>query len=168
MIGHLILTGGTVREPGNVTAAAEFNMYCDSEAAKQVFASPVTKTLVPLDITSQVVMGFDFLERMRARDSSTGRLLQRILPGAYRSVRQHQGIEGIYIHDAVSVVLAMQPSLFHTKRLYGDVETAGQLTHGATVFDLRPNTSEQPNMDVVTKLDVEAVQAAVIHSLESA
>ncbi len=167
-IGHLIILGGAVEAPGNVTAAAEFNIYCDSEAARQVFKSPVTKTLIPIDVTNQVMLGFDFLDRMKARDSSTSRLLQRILPGAYRSVRQHLGLEGIPVHDAVAVVAAMRPALFTTSRLHGDVETAGELTHGATIFDRRSTTAEQPNMDVATEIDATAVEAAIVETLERA
>ncbi len=167
-IGHLIILGGTVEAPGNVTAAAEFNIYCDSESARQVFQSPVTKTLIPIDVTNKVVLGFEFLEMLKARDSRTSRLLQRILPGAYRSLRQHLGLEGIHAHDAIAVVAAMRPALFTMSRLYGDVETAGELTHGATVFDRRTISAEQPNMDVAVEMDAAAVEAAIVETLDAA
>ena len=167
-IGHLIMCGGAVTAPGDVTPVAEFNIYCDSEAAQQVFASPVTKTLVPLDVTSQVMLRFDFLERLKSRNTRTSALLQRILPGAYRSARQHQGIEGIYVNDAVAVVAAMRPSLFTVERMYGDVETAGTLTHGATIFDRRANSVEQPNIDVAMEMDSAAVEAVIVQTLETA
>ncbi|QDU55953.1 nucleoside hydrolase [Aeoliella mucimassa] len=167
-IGHLIMCGGAVAAPGDVTPSAEFNIYCDSEAAKQVFGSPVTKTLIPLDVTRNVMLTFDFLERLKKRDSRTSNLLQRILPGAYRSARQHLGVEGVYVNDAVAVVAAMRPSLFTIERMYGDVETAGTLTHGATVFDRRPNSVEQPNIDVAMEMDAAAVEAVIVQTLESA
>src|SRR6476620_2615849 len=56
LIGHLIVIGGTFGVPGNVTAAAEFNIYCDAEAARTVFHSQVTKTLIPIDLTSRVLL----------------------------------------------------------------------------------------------------------------
>src|SRR5262249_13887048 len=61
MIGHLIILGGTVAGPGNITAAAEFNVYCDAEAARDVFRSPVTKTLVPIDVSGRIQFGYDIL-----------------------------------------------------------------------------------------------------------
>ncbi len=64
MIRHLIMIGGTFGGPGNVTAAAEFNIYCDAEAARSVFHSSVTKTLIPIDISSRVVLNFDLLEKI--------------------------------------------------------------------------------------------------------
>lgn len=167
-IGHLIMLGGTVAAPGNITAAAEFNLYCDAEAARQVFASPLTKTLIPIDVTSNLVFGFDFLERFKQIESRTSALLQRILPGAFRSYRQQLGIEGIHLADVIAIVAALRPALFTTKRMYGDVETAGELTHGATVFDRRANTSEQANMDVAVEMDSAGVEAVIVQTLESA
>lgn len=168
MIGHLIIRGGTLAAPGNVTAAAEFNIYCDSEAARQVFNSPVTKTVIPIDVTGEVILGFDFLERLKSRDSPSSMLLERILPGAYRAARQHLGIEGILVHDVVALVAAMRPALFTMQRMYGDVETAGELTHGETVFDRRAVTAEQPNMDVAVEMDAAAVESAIVESLDAA
>lgn len=167
-IGHLIILGGCVSASGNVTAAAEFNVFCDAEAARQVYRSPVTKTLVPIDITNQLVLNFDLLRRLEKCDSRTSALLQKILPGAFRTVRQHLGVEGIYAHDAVAVVAALRPALFTMERMYGDVETSGEITHGATVFDRRTNSSEQPNMDVALEMDVEGVEAVIIQAIESA
>lgn len=167
-IGHLIILGGCVAAPGNVTAAAEFNMFCDAEAARQVFSSPVTKTLVPIDVTNQLVLTFDLLARLEQRQSRTTKLLQKILPGAFRSVRQQLGVEGIYAHDAVAVVAALRPALFTMETMYGDVETSGELTHGATIFDRRTNSTEQPNMDVAVEMDVAGVEAVIVQTIESA
>src|SRR6185295_4359220 len=104
LIGHLIVIGGAIASPGNVTAAAEFNIYCDAEAARAVFHSQVTKTLIPIDLTSRVLLSFDLLEKIPNGSSRRGDLLQRILPGAFRAYRQQLGIEGIHLHDAVAIV----------------------------------------------------------------
>src|SRR4029079_18698851 len=109
LIGHLIILGGTLAGPGNVTAAAEFNIYCDAEAARAVFRSPVTKTVIPIDLTSRIVLGFDLLEKIPDGSWPTGELLRRILPGAFRAFRQQLGMEGIQLHDTVAVVAAAQP-----------------------------------------------------------
>lgn len=156
-IGHLILVGGTLEGPGNVTPAAEFNVFCDPESARQVFRSHATKTLIPLDVSSQVVLGYDFLERLRGIDSRTARFLTKVLPGAYRAHRQRLALEGLYVHDAVAVVAAAHPELFTTERLHGDVETAGELTTGATVFDRRRLPDDRPNMDVAVGVDAAGV-----------
>lgn len=168
MIGHLIIMGGTLSGPGNITAAAEFNMYCDAEAARDVFRSPVTKTLIPLDVTRHVLFGFDTLEKIPTERTRAGQLLGRILPGAFRSYRQQLGLEGIYLHDAIAVVLATNPELFTTETLHGDVEVDGTLTHGATVFDRRRHPENRPNMDVVTRLDAPRVKECIFRVLADA
>jgi purine nucleosidase len=168
MVGHLIIMGGTVTGPGNVTPAAEFNIYCNPEAARTVFRSPVTKTLVPLDVTSRVVLTYDLLRQLPGERSKTGTFLGRILPSAFRSYRRHLGLEGIPVHDAVAMVAAIRPELFQTEEMVGDVETAGNVTLGATVFDRRRVRSGQPNMEVVVDMDRDAVVDYIIRGLQSA
>jgi purine nucleosidase len=168
MIRHLIMIGGTIGGPGNVTAAAEFNIYCDAEAARSVFHSSVTKTLIPIDISSRVVLSFDLLEQIPNGDSRAGELLRRILPGAFRAYRQQLGVEGIHLHDAVAIVAALEPDLFTTERMYGDVETDGTLTYGATVFDRRRNPESRPNMDVAIDMDTIAVTDHIMRRLTRA
>ena len=99
-----MIVGGTLRGPGNVTAAAEFNIYCDADAARQVFHSPVTKTLVPLDISSQVVLGYDLLGHLSANLSPADQLLHAILPGMFHTYRQRLGREGILVHEVVGLM----------------------------------------------------------------
>lgn len=168
MIRHLIIIGGTIGGPGNVTAAAEFNIYCDAEAARTVFHSPVTKTLIPIDVASRVVLSFDLLERIPMGDFRAGELLRRILPGAFRVYRQHLGVEGIQLHDAVAIMAALEPDLFTTERMFGDVETDGTLTYGATVFDRRRNADSRPNMDVTVDMDTKAVTDHIMQRLTRA
>ena len=168
LIGHLIVIGGTFGGPGNVTAAAEFNIYCDAEAARTVFHSQVTKTLIPIDLTSRVMLSFDLLEKIPDASSRRGDLLQRILPGAFRAYRQQLGVEGIQLHDAVAIVAALEPDLFTTERMYGDVETEGTLTYGATVFDRRRHPESRPNMDVAVDMDTAAVTERIMQRLTQA
>ena len=168
LIGHLIIAGGTVAKTGNATAAAEFNFYCDAEAARNVLRSPVTKTLIPLDVSGQLVLGFEFLELVKQSKSRTASLLERILPGAYRMSRQWLGVEGIHIYDVMAVIAAIRPNLFTTTGMYGDVETVGELTQGACVVDRRPTSTERPNMDVAIEIETSAVEAYLYRLLENA
>jgi purine nucleosidase len=169
LVGHLIILGGTLSGPGNVTAAAEFNIYCDADAARAVFRSAITKTLVPIDLTSRVILNLDLLEKIPSDETSRcGALLRKLLPGAFRAYRQHLGLEGIHLHDAVGVVAAMRPELFTTQRMYGDVETDGALTHGVTVLDRRRQPECQPNMDVAVDLDTAAVTDCIVRGLAQA
>ena len=165
-IGHLIILGGADRVSGNVTSAAEFNMYCDPDSAKVVLRSQVTMTLVPLDITQQLVFGYDFLEGFRHSASPTGRLLEQLLPGAYNAHRQRLGLEGVYLHDVIAMVVAIHPELFTTERVSVDVETAGDITTGATIFDRRRVPDSQPNVDCVTDIDTVGATDCILRGLQ--
>jgi inosine-uridine nucleoside N-ribohydrolase len=164
-IGHLIILGGTVAGPGNVTPAAEFNIYCDAEAASDVFRSQITKTVIPIDVTNRILFGFDMLQKIPNGTTRTAQLLQRLLPAVFRSYRQNLGLEGIHLHDAVAVVAVMHPELFTMERMYGEVETDGTITHGATVFDRRRHPQNQPNLDVAVEIDAEAVTDCIYRTL---
>jgi inosine-uridine nucleoside N-ribohydrolase len=167
-VGQLVIMGGTSCGPGNVTPAAEFNIYCDPAAARQVFRSKTTKTLVPLDVSSQVVMTFDLLDQLPDESTHVGALLRRILPYSFRAHRQLFGLEGTYLHDAVALMALLEPALFETQRMAGDVEVQGELTLGATVFDRRPAPEWRPNIDVATSVDSAGVIAAVMRGLKKA
>ena len=78
LVNRIVMMGGTLAGPGNITPAAEFNMYCDPESARAVFRSKSTKTLVPLDITNRVVLGFDFIEHLPPETTRVGKLLRKI------------------------------------------------------------------------------------------
>ncbi|MEM8866218.1 MAG: nucleoside hydrolase [Planctomycetota bacterium] len=164
-IGHLIIIGGADRVSGNITAAAEFNMYCDPESAKEVLRSRVTKTMIPLDVTEQLAFGFDFLDQFRDSKSRTGQFLEQLLPGAYRAYRQRLGLESIYLHDVIAVVAAIHPELFTTERAYVDIETSGDITTGATIVDHRKTNDNQPNVDLVTDIDLVATKDCILRGL---
>ncbi|HVA48241.1 MAG TPA: nucleoside hydrolase [Pirellulales bacterium] len=167
-VGQLVIMGGAVGGPGNITPAAEFNIYCDPAAARAVFRSKTTKTLIPLDVTSQVVMTFDLLDQLPDESTPVGGLLHRILPYSFRSHRQLFGLEGTYLHDPVALMALLEPGLFDTERLAGDVEVQGDLTMGATVFDRRQVPEWRPNIDVATSVDSAGVVAALVRSLKQA
>ena len=114
------------------------------------------------------MLSFDLLEKIPDGNSRPGELLRRILPGAFRVYRQQLGIEGIHLHDAVAIVAALEPDLFTTERMYGDVETEGTLTYGATVFDRRRNPDSRPNMDVAVDMDTNAVMDHIMRRLTRA
>jgi len=168
MVGQLVITGGAISAAGNVTPAAEFNIHCDPEAAKAVFHARCTKTLVPLDVTDRVQMTLDLFDQLPAESTRAGRLLHKVLPFAFRSYRQQFGLEEIRLHDAVAVAAVLHPELFETQPLAGDVETQGDLTLGATIFDRRPRPEWRPNMDVAVGIDAVAAIDCIMRGLAEA
>lgn len=165
---HLIIVGGTYLGPGDVTPAAEFNFYCDADSAKFVFDLPITKTLLPLDVASQAILQFDYFRQLPDESTRTGKLLRNILAAAYKACRQKLGFEHLVAPEAIGVIAALHPELLTTERLHGDIEVSGNLTHAATVFDRRANSTAQPNIDVATEIDAIGAIDCLTRSLNQA
>jgi inosine-uridine nucleoside N-ribohydrolase len=168
MIDQVHIAGGSVGGIGNVTATAEFNFLCDPTSARTVVRSPITKTLVPLDLTSRLVFTLDFLDQLPAEDSRAGQVIRRLLPYLYRSSRQILGLEGIHLHDTLTMLYAVHSELFETVEMAGDVEVAGELTAGMTVFDRRPRRAWRINMEVAMSGDLAELQEALLRGLRFA
>ena len=168
VVGQIVMMGGTVSGPGNISPAAEFNIYCDPAAAKAVFRSLSTKTLVPLDVTNQILLSYDLFNQLPDETTRVGRFLRRVLPPAFRGYRQQFGVEGIHVHDTITLMAVTHPELFTTEEMAGEVETSGELTTGMTVFDRRRVPSWRCNMDVVVDMDAKAVTEAIISGIHRA
>ncbi len=168
LVGRVVIMGGTVSVAGNITPAAEFNIYCDPVSAQLVFRAHCTKTLIPLDVTNRVVLSYDLFNRLPDESTKVGGLLQKILPPAFRNYRQQFGLEGIHVHDTVALMSVIHPELFRTEEMAGDVETLGELTAGMTVFDRRRVPAWRHNMEVAIEMNAEAVTDEIIRGLTSA
>ena len=168
IIDRVIISGGTVHGGGNVTPVADLNFYCDPQAARHVVREPLTKSLVPLETTNQVLLEFDFLDQLPDENSRAGLLLRRMLPHAYRAHRQLLGSEGIWLHDVVALVAATNPELFERSPIVADVETSGDLTAGMLVIDRRQVRQQRPNADLFVNCDVSAVKDCILRSLATA
>jgi inosine-uridine nucleoside N-ribohydrolase len=167
-MGRLIIMGGAVNCIGNVTPSAEFNIFSDPRSAREVFRSPTSKTLVPLDVTSQVTFSLGFLEQLPGELTRAGKLLRKVLPFLFRAYRRELGLESIHIHDAVALVAALHPELFGTHDLAGDVETSGELTAGVTVFDRRETSRSRGNIEVALEVDAAATADCIVRGLAEA
>ena len=168
IIDRVIISGGTVHGGGNVTAVADLNFYCDPAAARHVICEPLTKSLVPLETTSQVMLEFDFLEQLPDETSRAGLLLRRMLPHTFRAHRQLLGSEGAWLHDVVALVAVTNPELFERTAIVADVETAGDLTAGMLVIDRRQVRQQRSNADLFVNCDVPAVKDCILRSLATA
>ncbi len=168
LIGRIIIVGGSVSAGGNVTPAAEFNMYGDPASARTVFRSLTTKSLIPLDVTQQVPFSLSLLDELPGEETRAGRLLRKILPFSFRAHHQELGLESIRMHGAIGLLAALQPELFELREMAGDVETRGALTKGATVFDRRSKSLWRVNMEVAVELDAAAARDCVVRGLQDA
>ncbi len=168
LVGQIVMMGGAVAGPGNITPAAEFNVYCDPPSARTVFRSHSTKTLIPLDVTNRILLSYDLFNQLPDESTKVGHFLRKLLPPAFRGYRQEFGLEGIHVHDAVALMAVCHPELFTTQEMAGDVETLGELTAGMTVFDRRRVPAWRYNMEVAMDMQADGVIEAIIGGLNGA
>ena len=168
LIDKVVISGGAVTHPGNITQAAEFNMHFDADSAAEVFESATTKSLVPLDVTERLTFGVQLLEEIPAKYTKAGGLLHKILPFAFRRAHQHLGRELIPLYDATAMLAVLEPELFTWQDMAGKVETRGELTRGVTVFDRRIPRDWQVNMEVATDIDRNVARSMILRSLKYA
>ncbi len=153
-IERIVLMGGAIAE-GNVTPAAEFNVWADPEAAARVFTSGIELTMVGLDVTHKAQLTNDHAARLRAA-SRTGALVADLHAFYARFHREVYGFEGAPIHDAVAVGHVVRPGLLETRHRHVAIECGSELCRGRTVVDLWRRTGEPPNAHVGVDIDAEA------------
>ena len=151
-IARLVIMGGAIRAPGNVTPTAEFNIHVDPDAAAMVVGSGINITLVPLDVTRQVKLDDAFLRG--APNTSFTRATKAFTQDARR------GRGGISMHDPLAVAVAIEPDLVRTESLAVRVETEGRETLGMTVADRRPSNEQSETEQIAVATGVNA-QAAL-------
>jgi non-specific riboncleoside hydrolase len=168
LIDRVVITGGSVQAGGDVTAAAEFNIYCDPESARHVLRSPLTKTLIPLDVVHQFTFSVGLLQELPRDASRAGRFLRRMLPHAFRAYHQRLGTESVRLQALIGLLAVLEPGIFRMEELQVDVETVGQLTLGTTVFDRRHPRRQQSDTEVALEIDAVAAMQHVRQLLEQA
>jgi inosine-uridine nucleoside N-ribohydrolase len=148
---RIVLMGGAIAE-GNVTPAAEFNIWADPEAAARVFASGIDLTMVGLDVTHKALLTSDRAEQLRG-NGRVGRVVAELLDFYGVFHREVYGFDGSPIHDAVAVAQVIDPTLLETRELNVQIETASELCRGRTVVDLWRRTGLEPNAHVAVEID---------------
>jgi purine nucleosidase/pyrimidine-specific ribonucleoside hydrolase len=137
-IGRLVVMGGAVAVPGNVTPAAEFNFYVDPEAAAAVLGAGLPVEMVPLDVTRRAVLAErDLAARLAGADSPLARLVADFTDHGLRFARARRAA-GMALHDPLAVGVALDPSLVAFEPLCVEVECEGRLTRGLSLADRRP------------------------------
>jgi inosine-uridine nucleoside N-ribohydrolase len=129
---RIVLMGGAIAE-GNVTPAAEFNIWADPEAAARVFSSGIDTTMVGLDVTHKALFTKPYEERLEGR---TGEMVRALLRFYGEFHRRQYGWEGSPIHDAVAVAHVARPELVRTVDRGVRIDTGGELSRGRTYVDL--------------------------------
>jgi len=154
-IAELVVMGGAGFELGNVTPAAEFNIHVDPHAAAIVFDSGIPITMIPLDVTHQVLTTPKRLAALRALDNRCGRTVAALLASFERRRRPKFGAHATALHDPSVIAYLLKPTLFQGRQVNVAVETQSPLTLGMTVVDWWGVTSRKPNLRLMNTVDAD-------------
>ena len=157
---HSIALMGGAAVGGNVTPAAEFNIYDDPDAAQIVFKSGVPLVMCGLDVTNQAILTPDYLATLPELNR-TGKMLHALF-SHYRSGSMQSGLR---MHDLCAIAWLVRPDLFTLKPCFVAVETQGEFTSGTTVVDIDGCLGKPSNVQVALDLDVRGFQQWVAEVL---
>ena len=151
---RIVLMGGSIGI-GNVTPAAEFNVWADPEAADAVFRSGVDVTMVGLDVTHKALSKAESFRDL----GRVGRIVAEWLDFFGVFHRETYGFDGSPVHDALALAHVIRPAVLETIERHVAVDTESELCRGRTVVDLWRRTGNTPNAHVAVEVDAEAFEA---------
>lgn len=147
----IIMGGGAHAHLGNMTPAAEFNIYYDPDSAAKLFDFGVPITLVGLNVTENALVGPQHLPDLVESDGPLAKMVMHLMANYNSEVTP----DGMAQHDSVALAAAIDPSIIETGHYFVDVENVGRLTSGMTVIDFGGLTGNSPNCDVALSVDLQ-------------
>lgn len=164
-IREIVLMGGGFFEGGNVTPAAEFNIYVDPHAADIVFRSGIPLVMMPLDVTHKALTTKKRIEAFRALGTKVGIATAEMLEFFERFDEEKYGTDGGPLHDPCVIAYLLKPELFKGRHCNVSVETASELTMGMTVVDWWGVTKRARNATVMRDIDHDGFYGLLVERL---
>jgi purine nucleosidase len=146
-IGTLVIMGGGIAK-GNITSAAEFNIFVDPEAARTVFEAGLRPIVVPLDATHRAPVTAVMIDELRRCGEGVAPEVGRMLEAYHGNVGRDR--PGAHVHDAMALAVLIWPELFEIRPARLSVVTDSGPERGRTIADF---DSAEPNAEVVIDLD---------------
>ena len=164
-VQEIVLMGGAYFQVGNITPAAEFNIYVDPEAAKIVFGSGVKITVMPLDVTHKALTTRPRGEAFRNLGNRVGEMVAEWTDFFERFDKEKYGSEGAPLHDPCVIAFLIKPELFSGRFINVEIETESKLTLGMTVADWWRVSGREPNAMFMGDLDADGFFALLTERL---
>ncbi|TWD55596.1 purine nucleosidase [Agrobacterium vitis] len=154
-IKELVMMGGGCFEGGNITPAAEFNIYVDPQASKIVLASGIPIVMMPLDVTHQLMTTKARVERIGAIGTRVSEVVVQWLQFFERFDIEKYGSDGGPLHDPTVIAYLIRPELFSGRKCNVEIETESELTVGMTVVDWWHVTDRPANATYMRNVDAD-------------
>jgi len=154
-IREIVMMAGAYFEVGNITPTAEFNVYVDPTAADIVFKSGVPITVMPLDVTHQVLVTPARMEKLASLGNRSGKALAEALTFSRTFDVNKYGTDGAPLHDPTTTAYLLKPELFGGRHINVEIETVSELTMGMTVADYWRVTGRPANARYMRDVNVD-------------
>ena len=164
-VGGIVLMGGAYFEVGNITPAAEFNIYADPDAAEIVFGSGADLTVMPLDVTHKALVSKARNDAFRALGTPVGLAVAEMTDFFERHDKEKYGSDGAPLHDPCVTAYLIRPDLFSGRFINVEIETRSELTLGMTVADWWGVTDRAPNAMFMGDIDADGFFALLTERL---
>ena len=164
-VQEIVLMGGAYFQVGNITPAAEFNIYVDPEASDIVFKSGITIVVMPLDVTHKALTTAPRVQAFRDLDSEVGRMVSEWTNFFERFDKEKYGSAGAPLHDPCVIAYLIKPALFTGRQVNVEIETEGTFTTGMTVADWWGVTDRPKNAMFMGDLDADGFFALLTERL---
>ncbi|MEO0939770.1 MAG: nucleoside hydrolase [Pseudomonadota bacterium] len=164
-IQQIVLMGGAYFQVGNITPAAEFNIYVDPEAADIVFKSGADIVVMPLDVTHKALVTKPRNDAFRALGTRVGIAVAEMTDFFERFDREKYGSAGAPLHDPCVTAYLIRPELFTGRHINVEIETTSALTLGMTVADWWRVTDRAPNATFMGDIDADGFFALLTERL---
>lgn len=171
LVRDVVVMGGALDAPGNVTSHAEANIWHDPEAAELVLSAGWPVVLVPLDATMPTEVGTEWLARLAAADGDIPRFASAALEHYVTYYSRWLGRRACVIHDALAAMIAVDRAIARVETAPVAVELRGTHTRGATVWDRRPGVADslgddaRPAVTVAVGSDIAAFHERLLRAL---
>jgi purine nucleosidase len=154
-VREIVMMGGAYFEVGNVTPAAEFNIYVDPQAADLVMRSGIPITIIPLDVSHKALTTKPRIQRFRALGTRCGRAVAEMLEFFERHDVEKYGADGGPLHDPGVIAYLLRPDLYRGRQVNVAIETGSALTLGMSVVDWWRVTDRPPNAQFMNDVDAD-------------
>ncbi|MGB7876136.1 MAG: nucleoside hydrolase [Anaerolineales bacterium] len=151
-VRELVIMGGAIREGGNITPQAEFNIYTDPHAAHIVFQSGIPMTLIPLDVTHKCMLYAEQIEQLNQTETPIARFVADATATYVNFTESKTGVPGCALHDPLTLATIIAPDLLTLEKHYVDVDISSGPSLGSTFADFYHTTGKPANVKVA--LDV--------------
>jgi inosine-uridine nucleoside N-ribohydrolase len=167
LIQRIIVVGGVWRVAGDAGPVSEFHFASDPVSARRVLRCGAPITMIPLDVSRQLLCSPSELLDLPEPEARTCRFLRQIVPFGIRATANLHGVEGFHLCDVLGTIALARPAALTTRPAHVDVETRGELTRGMSVIDLNRRPANAANVELAIDVDIAAVRMYIKDVLAS-